>query len=321
MTSSAEGNIRISVAICTYERYGVLRKAIESASNQSIDRSQYEILVIDNSPNARANFNDSCPEAYDDVDNLNYVFEDIAGLSNARNVATARAQGDYIVFLDDDAIASSTWLEGVLAAFSAYPNAGIVGGRIDPIWEVPRPSWMADKMLGSVSVVDWGGACRVAAESEWFAGANIAFSVEGLKQVGGFSTNLGRVGNGASLMSNEEIAVVEALEAMGYQRIYAPEARVDHLVEEKRLTRTWYRKRTAWQATSDLIKNSSAEPYDVASGVKNVRAYIASQEPLERNVQALWRPTDDPGEFLWQLGAIYDHTMLMLLGFDGLEGQ
>ena len=32
-------------------------------------------------------------------------------------------------------------------------------------------------------------------------------------------------------------------------------------------------------------------------------------------------PTEDPGEFLWQLGAIYDHTMLMLLGFDGLEGR
>ena len=45
--------------------------------------------------------------------------------------------------MDDDAIASSTWVEKILEAFDSFgETAAIVGGRVDPIWGAPRPPWV-----------------------------------------------------------------------------------------------------------------------------------------------------------------------------------
>ena len=40
----------ITAAVCTYDRYDLLPKAIDSLTRQSLNSSQYRILVIDNSP-------------------------------------------------------------------------------------------------------------------------------------------------------------------------------------------------------------------------------------------------------------------------------
>lgn len=187
------------------------------------------------------------------------------------------------------------------------------------MWEIERPTWLSDDLKGHVSVVDWGGELRVAEESEWFAGANISFRRDLLLASGGFSTTLGRIGNGNALMSNEEIEVLNYIKETGAKAVYAPEAAVDHLVEKKRLRRDWFRRRVAWQATSDFIMNSDVIEEGITDRLKNLKLYLASLSPLQRNIQGLYTPTNDSGEFIWQLSAIYDFTILTLAGFEGLE--
>ena len=41
---------RISVAICTYDRYDLLPEAIGTAARQTLPAADYEILVVDNTP-------------------------------------------------------------------------------------------------------------------------------------------------------------------------------------------------------------------------------------------------------------------------------
>ena len=55
--------------------------------------------------------------------------------------------------------------------------------------------------------------------------------------------------------------------------------------------------------------------------LKNVKAYLSSLPPLQRNLQGFYKATNVPGEFIWQLGAIYDFTVLTLAGFEGLEDE
>lgn len=309
---------KISAVICTYNRYDVLDKAIKSLESQTLPLSDFEILVIDNSPDFATS--EAVKKDYDAIGNLTYVIEKTPGLSNARNVATGLAQSNFVAFMDDDAIADPKWLEKILEAIAHYGlEVDVIGGRIDPIWEKPRPKWLGEELLGNVSVVNWGGGCRIADEKEWFAGANVTFRVQALKAHGGFAVNLGRKGSGAVLLSNEESDLIEKIRAVGGKVVYQPEARVDHLVEAKRLERSWFRRRASWQAVSDFLMKPDEQVQYLGHDWEHLIGYINSMEPKERNIRALQIPTDDPGVFRWQLSAIYTLTRLSLAGFDGLE--
>lgn len=307
---------RITISICTFDRYDVLPKAIESAARQSIDPSMYRIMVVDNSPDhARARV---VGKRFASVANLTYLVEETPGLSNARNVSAAQCGTEFIAFMDDDAIASSTWVEKILEAFDSFgETAAIVGGRVDPIWGAPRPPWVHDAMLGSLSVVNWGGATRAADPGEWFAGTNISFRTQKILNHGGFATNLGRIGSGHSLLSNEEVHLIERIRAAGDKLIYAPDAYVNHLVEPKRLTREWFRKRAAWQAVSDFMMDPKRHSGDVSGHWKDTIKYFNALPPHERTIRGFVWETDDPGIFRWQTSAIYMMTLMSLAGFEG----
>jgi glycosyltransferase involved in cell wall biosynthesis len=309
---------KITISICTYDRYDVLPKAIASAASQTLPAAECRILVVDNSPDhekARA-----YGKRFKSIPNLVYHVEETPGLSNARNVTARTCGTEFVAFMDDDAIASPTWLERILEAFESFgPETMIVGGRVDPIWGAPRPPWLHDGMLSSVSVVNWGGATRIAGQDEWFAGTNISFRTQAILDFGGFSTNLGRIGSGASLLSNEELQMLERIRAAGGKLVYAPEASVDHLVEPQRLTRPWFRRRAAWQAVSDYMMDPKQHSVQSSQLWGEMVRYFNALPPHERTIRGLIFDTDDPDLFRWQTGALYMMTMMTLAGYQGVQ--
>ena len=52
------------------------------------------------------------------------------GFVNACNFGATHAQGAYLVFLNNDTLVSADWLEELLAVFSRFPDAGLVGARL-----------------------------------------------------------------------------------------------------------------------------------------------------------------------------------------------
>lgn len=308
-----------TVAICTYNRHELLKKALESCEAQTLPKDEFEIIVVDNSSDRAAA--EAFLAANKDIPNLNYVMEDRPGLSNARNVALEHARAPVICFLDDDAIAEPGWLGEIVKAFAAFKDrAGVVGGTIRPIWSVGRPSWLPKELEGPYTVVNWGGLLRIAEPDEWFAGANVSFAVEPLQRVGGFDVSLGRGASKASLLSNEESAAISAIEDLGYVRVFAPDAAVDHLVEPGRLNREWLRRRQAWQAISDLVMKSEAELQPPEQLWHNVSAFMNAVPPRHRTPAGLFTDFDDPETTKRQMSAVYSLTM-MLTAAGGLETQ
>ncbi|MCW2282994.1 glycosyltransferase involved in cell wall biosynthesis [Rhodoblastus acidophilus] len=308
----------IALCICTYNRYDLLPGAIRSAVEQSLPADRYEILVIDNSPdrNRAAAF----AEKFATAPNLRYIHEKTPGLSNARNVAASQARAPVIAFMDDDALADPEWAAELLRAYESFgEGAMIVGGRVDPIWASPRPDWVHESMLGSLSIVNWGGEARVAGPDEWVAGTNISFRTSAIRDNGGFPLNLGRIGSGSALLSNEEIKLVERIRESGGQLIYAPRAVVNHLVDVRRLRRDWFRKRAAWQALSDFMMNPDGQAAEARGHWPELIKYFNALPPHERTIRGLLHPTDDPDLFHWQTGAVYMMTTLLLAGFEGVE--
>lgn len=302
---------RISICICTYDRYDVLPDAIESALSQDLPDGAFELLVIDNSPDQQgaAKWRDR----YRDDPRIVYHLEPTPGLSNARNVGTDIARAPVIAFMDDDAIASKHWAREVLAAFDAFPNAGIVGGRVYPKWIGDEgASWLHEDNIGYLSIVDWGEERRELTDKEWAAGCNISFRRDILRQVDGFSRSLGRIGSGASLLSNEETAVAQKVHALGMISVYAPAATVEHVIDPQRLSREWFRKRSAWQAVSDYLKN----PEQTLEYSKRARQHL--RQILKSGDRAVplgaFHETDDKHVFKGDMGVIYDLIVTCLAG-------
>jgi len=308
---------RITICICTYDRYHLLPKAIASAQGQSLDRSTYRILVIDNSPDhGRAA---AFGNRYHAPPFLDCRVEKTPGLANARNVGARECGTELIAYLDDDAIASANWLENLLHGFDDFgAEVDVVGGRVDPIWESPRPHWLGDQILSYVSAVDRGGDARPADSSEWFAGTNIAFRTTAIVEAGGFDTRLGRVGAGATLLSNEETVLMRHLRSQGKLAVYVPQASVRHLVERKRLTRAWFRKRASWQAVSDFIADPDGSHRTALAQWDSAMSYFFELPPRERTIRGLHFDTDSPELFKRQLDVIWHYTVMSLSGFDGV---
>jgi len=222
---------------------------------------------------------------------------------------------DLIAFMDDDAVAGAGWLEALVQAFETLgPRAAAVGGPIDPIWEMARPAWLADELLGSLTVVDWGGSLRFTNDREWIAGANMAFRTDLLRKAGGFGLALGRNGANGSLLSNEEIEVVKRLKAEGLGVAWAPKARVKHLVSRDRLQQGWFRKRYTWQAISDAMMRDGAAADDASAYWEQVTSYLMSLPPRLRTLRGLFVERVAPDDFLKQVHANYSLAMLMALG-------
>src|SRR5579862_5301580 len=52
------------------------------------------------------------------------------GFAGACNRAAARATGELLVFLNDDAVVEPGWLDALVAAADAHPGVGAVGSRV-----------------------------------------------------------------------------------------------------------------------------------------------------------------------------------------------
>lgn len=136
----SQATVRATIAICTRNRAATLARALESFCEQSVPEGiPWELLVIDN-----GSTDDTIETAAAFVGRLplRIVAEPEPGLSAARNRAVSEARGEYLLWIDDDAIPSPGWIAAYLAAFSAWPEAAVFGGRIELSFDGPPPDWL-----------------------------------------------------------------------------------------------------------------------------------------------------------------------------------
>src|SRR5690349_7526680 len=109
----------ISVVVCTHDpaRLPQLRAALQSIDPQTY-RPVEVIVVVDH----RTGLADRIRRDRPDIVVLDS--DEPSGLSGARNAGTRAARGDVVAFLDDDAVADTTWLERLVPA---YADAEVIG--------------------------------------------------------------------------------------------------------------------------------------------------------------------------------------------------
>jgi glycosyltransferase involved in cell wall biosynthesis len=248
----------ISVVICTYNRVEYLLRAIKSVLDQDYPDDQYELVVIDN---ASTDSTADQVRPFFEAGRLRYIHEPELGISAARNTGWREATGHYVAYLDDDAIASPGWLPAIEKAFELTPNAGVVGGRVDPIWEVERPDWLDEELVLSLGVIDWGEKPKLIPDlrMEWLVTANMAIPRSLIMDIGGFETRLGSVGK--MQVRGEDTFFQKQVIRQGYPCYYYPDMVVKHHIPASRLNKQWFRNRYYTQGiTNALTKIVEEEP-------------------------------------------------------------
>lgn len=217
-----------TVAICTYNRSGLLNNALESLARCKLPRRKWELLIIDNNSKDRTreialSFQSRLP--------LSYLHEPEQGLSAARNRAMSECRGKVLLFTDDDVRLDGGWLQSHEIAFCEKNEAGWYGGRINPYWPNGRPGWLRDESMdliaGLIVYYDIGETNRwYRKEDQLPFGANFAIRRELFENIGYFRTDLG-VKAGAPGRSEETEYLQRARDA-GYKGYYVGEALALH---------------------------------------------------------------------------------------------
>ncbi len=266
-----------SVIICAYtlNRWSDLLASVDSVRCQTVVPSQL-IVVIDHNTELLAR----AQEALHDVTVV--PSEQSPGLSGARNTGLAHATSEIVAFIDDDATARETWLEELVAAYSADSILG-VGGLIVPMWEHERPGWLPEEF-------DWVVGCTYLGMPEGarvrnLIGANMSFRRDVLVAIGGFNSWLGRTSTEALAGEEADVCIRAARENPGGVFVYASRALVDHHVPDSRATSRYFRERCYGEGISKARLSQALGSRD---GLASERHHVLVTLPagVARNVRA-----------------------------------
>jgi glycosyltransferase involved in cell wall biosynthesis len=244
----------ISAIICTHNRDRYLGLAIDSLLAQ--DLADYEVLVVDN---ASTDTTRQLVETRLGDPRLRYIYEPQLGLSTARNCGAQAAKAPILAYLDDDAIATPTWLSTLVQAYEANANLAIAGGKVTLIWapETQPPMWLSAELASNLGAYDLGDQPICIQQARLTPrGLNYSIRRGFLDRIGGFDPKLGRVGK--NLLSNEELQMTELALQQGWQVAYLPTALVAHHVAPERVRRNWFLDRGWWQGISECYQEQLA---------------------------------------------------------------
>lgn len=230
----------VSVVLCTYNRAPLLAGALEALLAQREGTPFYEVIVVDNNSDDRTR---DVVEGYLATGVVRYGFEPRQGLSTARNRGVSLARADLIAFTDDDVRVSNDWIRSVARAFTENTDVGIVGGKVEPVWEEVPPSWLREAGDAPLAIADFGqDAFRLTRDrSICLLGANVAVRREVFDRVGGFSTSVQRVGDGIG--STEDHDFQMRVQSLGVPALYEPRIKVRAPIPRERLRKRYHR---AW---------------------------------------------------------------------------
>jgi glycosyltransferase involved in cell wall biosynthesis len=115
----------ISIIVPVYQAAAVLPHCLSALQQQTIDRTQYEIIVVDDgSTDGTA---DVAEEALRNFPTAQVIRAEHSGPAHARNLGAWAAQGDLLLFTDADCEPASDWIEHFARAFADPACSGAKG--------------------------------------------------------------------------------------------------------------------------------------------------------------------------------------------------
>ena len=198
----------------------MIGQALNSVMSQT--RAPDEIIVIDQSDDERTA---SVVAAFGGTQRrVRLIRVTVKGLSRAYNLACASTTADVIAFTDDDCVAGSNWLEGIVQCFGDEPDVGLVYGQV----LLPQSLHARENVDGVTPALPIPGRRRLSRHDGFKVfgmGANFAARRSMLLELGGFDEVLG---GGGPLESAQDFDLSYRAYRRGHVILLAPEVVVYH---------------------------------------------------------------------------------------------
>lgn len=249
----SQPNIKVTVAIPTYNRADFLRQTLAGIAAQQFPRDHHEVLVIDNNSTDHtaavvAEFSRARPAP-------RYIRESQQGLDHARNRAIAEARGEIVLFGDDDILVRPDWLAQMAVPLLADPTRriGAVGGEVIPVFPNGLPDWVREWHAPLAFRPDLGPLATKRSPM----GANLALPKWVFEQLGPFHTALDRAAG--NYFSGGDSEMIRRVRAAGLEVWFAPAAAVEHQMPASRTTFR-YASRHAFDSARSRVIDRAGQP-------------------------------------------------------------
>ena len=225
----------LSIVICSYNRASYISGALDSLYHQSAGLDNFEAIIVDN------NSTDNTAEVFKQWrsshanGSFTYLTESKQGASFARNTGAKGAKGQWLCFMDDDAIANSNYVENIIKHIKTKPEAIGFGGRIIPKYIPSEPEWMSYYVSSLVGNFDYAPTACAFENGKYPLESNMIVKKDIYDSIGGFNTELPGV-VGILRIGGEGKELFYKLLALGHTIYYDPTICVEHVVEVKKLT-------------------------------------------------------------------------------------
>lgn len=248
--------MRFSFITCTYNRDKYIGQTLQSVCDQKYPDNNYEIIVIDN--NSTDNTASICEEFRAEYPNKNfrYVKEMNQGLSFALNRGIKEAQGEFLIFVDDDETIIPEHLERLDNHLRTYPEAVLCGTPVIPVYEIPEPKWMSrftQRLIGGY--FDQGKEVKILEAKNYPGTGHTIIKKELYERYGNYNTELGR--KGTSLIGAEDKDMFNRLKNNNIVCYYLPDIPIYHHIPPNKMTDEFFHKLTYSIGKSERIRTKA----------------------------------------------------------------
>jgi glycosyltransferase involved in cell wall biosynthesis len=255
--------MELSIIICTHNpRADYLSRTLEALRAQTLPMAEWELLVIDNA--SRSPVAASVNLTWHP--NARHVKEEVLGLTPARLRGIQEAQGQVLVFVDDDSLLESSYLEIAMDIAKSRPELGCWGaGCIQAEYEKPPPEWLAayDDAL-AIRRLDrdmWANITALNRSLPFGVGMclrrEVAARYASLCEEDDLRRSLDRSGDSLASCGDTDIGMLSCALGMGTASFAG--MKITHLIPESRTTLEYMARLIEGKAASEVVLSSLYE--------------------------------------------------------------
>ncbi|MEM9942355.1 MAG: glycosyltransferase [Planctomycetota bacterium] len=279
---------KVEISICTWNRAQLLEPALRSVSRLFVpDPIQLSVIVVDNGSTDKTSdvLSDFQKDPFFQQHPLRIIRESRQGHCFARNAAIDAAEGDLLIWTDDDVEVSSNWIQEYVQSAEQRPEFSFWGGPILPEFTAGKPVWIREqwsKIKGCFAARDLGPEPVEFHSKRLPYGANFAVRTDIQKQFR-FDEELGR--KGSHVLGEDEIDLLARLLADGLKGRWVPEAKLKHIIPPERATEKYVYDYFVGQGQRLARLNPIGNPRQLAKEARwNYYCYLVKRPFLKSDV-------------------------------------
>jgi hypothetical protein len=161
--NTTKNKIKLSIIVLFYFGERWIKECMQSLEKQSLSRSAYEIILVDNGGSTPLVSN------YDGRSHTKILhFPKNYGFTGGNNRALEHAEGEFILLMNQDVAVHFNCLEELIAAFENYPKAGVIAANMFMIPGDDQPNRYAStpKTVGLYKLTPFGYAAYFVQETD-----------------------------------------------------------------------------------------------------------------------------------------------------------